>query len=128
MYLICLLTSLLLYNGQIAEVLDTPEDFNNIVSYLRPGLCAEITQQKRLIPTYDKELQETLLHKFHVGASHFEYYKIYTMLYEKHIGIPQNKVKTFAQKVSYLYPKCNNQRKKNNITPIIASAPCNASR
>ena len=83
--------------------------------------------KKRLIPTYDKELQEALLHKFHVGASHFEYYKIYTMLYEKHIGIPQNKVKTFVQKVSYLYPKCNNQRKKNDITPIIASAPCNAS-
>ncbi|CAG8679693.1 2752_t:CDS:1, partial [Paraglomus brasilianum] len=60
--------------------------------------------------------------KFHVGASHFEYHKTYTMLYEKHIGITQNEVKKFVRKC----PTCIRNvsiKEKNDITPTIASAP-----
>ncbi|CAG8825682.1 9923_t:CDS:2, partial [Gigaspora margarita] len=31
--------------------------------------------KKRVVPTYDFELRETLLKKFHVDSAHFEYYK-----------------------------------------------------
>lgn len=78
--------------------------------------------KKRIIPTYDKELREALLEKFHIGASHFEYHKTYTMLYEKHIGITQSEVKAFVQKC----PTCIRNvtiKEKTDITPIIASAP-----
>jgi len=78
--------------------------------------------KKRIIPTYDKELQEALLEKFHVGASHFEYHKTYAMLYKKHIGITQNEVKAFVRKC----PTCIRNvtiKEKDDITPIISSAP-----
>lgn len=120
---------------KLLKVPNTPEDFNDIVSYLQSGVfaskyntstkrgnlrrrCQGLTYddksgclfytekltdensqpvKKRLIPTYDKELREALIEKFHVGASHFEYHKTYTMLYEKHIGITQNEVKEFYE-------------------------------
>ena len=78
--------------------------------------------KKRIIPTYDKELREALLEKFHVGASHFEYHKTYTMLYEKHIGITQSEVKEFVRKC----PTCIRNvsiKEKTDITPVIASTP-----
>ncbi|CAG8797001.1 36931_t:CDS:2, partial [Racocetra persica] len=48
--------------------------------------------KKRVVLIYDFELRETLFEKFHVGSAHFEYHKMYTIFYERHIGITQDEV------------------------------------
>ncbi|CAG8614052.1 9630_t:CDS:2 [Paraglomus brasilianum] len=87
---------------------DEPEDFNDIASYLQSGVfapkyniatkrnnlrqrCKDLTQERL-------ELREALLEKFHVGASHFEYHKTCTMLYENTLESHKNEVKAFVQK------------------------------
>ncbi|CAG8473704.1 11816_t:CDS:2 [Paraglomus brasilianum] len=111
---------------KLLKVPNTPEDFNNIVSYLQSGVFAskyntstkrgnlqKLTDEnsqpvkKRLIPTYDKELREALIEKFHVSTSHSNTIK-HTLCYTRN-----------TSELPYLYPKCINQKKP----PIIASAP-----
>jgi hypothetical protein len=127
-----------LQSGVFAPKYNTPSKRKNLrrrcqdLTYDNKSGCLFYTEKptdensqpvkKRIIPTYDKELREALLEKFHVGASHFEYHKTYTMLYEKHIGITQSEVKAFVRKC----PTCIRNvtiKEKNDITPIIANAP-----
>ncbi|KAF0525115.1 SCAN domain-containing protein 3-like [Gigaspora margarita] len=143
---------------RLPKIPDTPDDFNDIVTYLQHRIFAEkynspLKQsnfqrrcknfvynqetsylffeqsskdspliKKRVVPTYDSELREALFEKFHIGDAHFEYYKIYTMIYKRHIGITQHEVEKYVNAC----PTCiqnGSIKEKSDLEPVVSDGP-----
>ncbi|CAG8741029.1 21636_t:CDS:2 [Gigaspora margarita] len=91
---------------KLPKIPDTPEDFNDMnfiynqqTGYLffkQPLNDNSPPIKKKVVPTYNFELRETLFEKFHIDSAHFEYHKTYTMIYERYIGITQDDVKNYV--------------------------------
>ncbi|KAF0492758.1 hypothetical protein F8M41_021541 [Gigaspora margarita] len=145
---------------KLPKILETPDNFNDIVNYIQHRDFAEKYNSsikklnfkrrcknflynlqtghlflkqpskgenslpiiKRVVPTYDTELKDALFEKFHIGASHFDYYKTYTMTYEQYIGITQNEVEKYVNDCS-TWVRNRSIKEKSDLTPVVSNGP-----
>ncbi|KAF0433767.1 SCAN domain-containing protein 3-like [Gigaspora margarita] len=77
---------------------------------------------KRVVPFYDTELREALYEKFHVGATHFDYHKTYTMIYKQHIGITQDEVEKYVNNCSTCI-RNRSIKEKSDFTSVVSVGP-----
>ncbi|CAG8652642.1 5580_t:CDS:1, partial [Cetraspora pellucida] len=77
--------------------------------------------KKQVVPTYDTELREALLEKFHTGAAYFDYHKTYIMIYEQHISITQIEVKKYVNDCSTCIQN-GSIKEKSDLTPVVSGS------
>jgi hypothetical protein len=78
--------------------------------------------RKRVVPAYDAELRKQLFEAFHDGKGHWNYHKTFTMIFNNHIGISEDDVRTYINNC----PTClrnTSIKERIDITPIVATGP-----
>ncbi|CAG8678751.1 17638_t:CDS:2, partial [Cetraspora pellucida] len=79
-------------------------------------------RRRRVVPPYDNELRVLLLDHFHDRANHRSYYKTFTALSEKHIGITQQNVQEYINECTTCSIN-SSIKEKTDMKPVVSMAP-----
>ena len=81
-----------------------------------------VLEKCRVVPKYNEEMHVLILVHFHDQANHWEYYKTFSAISEKHIGITQEEVKVYVNQCAAC-AVTTSIKEKTDMRNIVSLAP-----